>query len=261
MKLKDFKTVVFDSATTMELAARYREQFSLNPSAADPRQWYAGSTDQLEQMMFSWQASLRSNVVLLAHVDTQKDDVLGNMVYNPRFPGRLRASISANFGEVYHTLLTQTASGETLYRLQTRTVPPFYASSMIQAPQGCDMHYDAVWANWPKHLPKRPLHALVYGPAGSGKTTFCRTFPTPTLIFLFDSQDKSTPFLLDPRVARVENTVEQIAKKTSGFIEHSVDLYYGAQDELLFRVEHFQEEDLKSPLAWAKFQRRVMDLQ
>jgi replication-associated recombination protein RarA len=35
-----------------------------------------------------------------------------------------------------------------------------------------------------------PLRALIYGPAGSGKTTLAGTFPTPMLIFDFDQKLK-----------------------------------------------------------------------
>ena len=35
-----------------------------------------------------------------------------------------------------------------------------------------------------------PLRCLIYGPAGSGKTTFAGTFPTPMLIFDFDQKLK-----------------------------------------------------------------------
>jgi hypothetical protein len=248
--LSQFKTLVFDSATNMELLARYREQFELNVGAADPRQFWGGSTSQLEQVLFTRQASLPLNVLTLAHIDSQSDMVHGKTLFNPNMPGRLRTSISGNYGEFYKMLVKEEEE-ETHYGIMTQSDNHYHAFSAIRAPRRGPAHYETLWKNWPIGFARRDIHALVYGPPGSGKTTFASTFPTPIFWFLFDSRDKVTLLSFDPRLAVVEESETKHGR---------VEDYRDKDGGLLFHVEHFQEENPTKPKAWSRFLARFQEV-
>src|SRR3990167_1795906 len=111
-----WRTIVLDSVTFMELASRKYQQYTLNPSAKDPRQWYGGSTEQLEEMLMIRFGSLPMNVVVIAHVDEDKDEVHGTYVRNPSAPGRLRKRMPSAFAELYRAYLGSVESGEREHR-------------------------------------------------------------------------------------------------------------------------------------------------
>jgi hypothetical protein len=89
---EQWKTVVFDSVTFAEICARKWDQHVINPAVEDPRQWWASSTDMMEQMLMIRFASLPMNVVTIAHVDEQKDEVHGTFLRSPAAPGARRPS-------------------------------------------------------------------------------------------------------------------------------------------------------------------------
>ena len=144
-------TVVFDSITTMEIAARAFFQYRLNPSAKDGRQWWASSTDALEQILYTRVAGLPMNVVALAHVDKEQDEVLGVRVRNPLAPGRLRGSLGGAYGEFYHHFVSQPRdannrpTGEREYLVQTQGSSQWNSSSQIHAPDPSVATYEALW--------------------------------------------------------------------------------------------------------------------
>jgi len=141
----EWATVVVDSATFMELMARKYHQFRLNPTAKEPRQWFAGGTDLLEDMVMGRFASLLINVVITAHVDEEKDEMHGSFVRAPKFPGRMKKGVSASFGEVYRAYVARNDKGEMYYALQTRSDTLYQAASQIGAPNPCWPTYDALW--------------------------------------------------------------------------------------------------------------------
>lgn len=141
----EWATFVVDSATFMELMARKYCQFKLNPASKEPRQWFAGGTDLLEDMVMGRLASMLINVVAVAHVDEDKDEFHGTFVRSPKFPGRMRKGVSAAFAEVYRAYVARNDKGEMYYALQTRSDLLYQAASQIGAPNPCWPSYEALW--------------------------------------------------------------------------------------------------------------------
>ena len=69
-----WQTIVTDSITFMELAARKWEEKVMNPmtkfaKGTDTRQWFAGSTDTIEELIIMRYASLPMNCVICCHLE------------------------------------------------------------------------------------------------------------------------------------------------------------------------------------------------
>ena len=140
-----FNTVVLDSVTFCELAARKFAQYVLNPHAKDPRQWYGASTESLEELVMIRLAGLQKCVVVVAHVDEDRDEVMGYMVRNPAFPGRLRKRAASGYGELYRAFVRRTDDGEREYLWQTKSSQDWNASSQINAPDPVAADYHELW--------------------------------------------------------------------------------------------------------------------
>lgn len=155
----EWMTIVIDSVSQMELYARYREKKTINPHTKEPRQWFAGATDALEEMLMMRFPALPMNVVVLCHVDEDKDEVHGFSLRNPSAPGRLRKKLASQYGELYHAVVRKgDQKGDKVYQLQTRSDNLFQAASQIDAPDPCEPLYTALWANWdasPEHANER----------------------------------------------------------------------------------------------------------
>lgn len=146
-------TVVFDGVTFAELNCRKHYQYSdASPyrGSKEPRRWFAAATDDLEEILMVQLGALACNVVVIAHVDREKDEMLGTFLHNPAAPGRLRTRFSAAFPETYHMQVSRDPkTGETLRRVQTQPDGRFYAGSVIlEAPDGCEPDYNALWVNY-----------------------------------------------------------------------------------------------------------------
>jgi hypothetical protein len=144
-------TIGLDSTTSFALAARRWGQYTMNPFSKEPRQWFAFATDRLEEMLNGRWLSLRSNVVLLCHIDQDKDELHSEMVYNPAAPGRLAKAdgLPSQYGEFYRLhVLRDKESGSIERLLQTENDGRYNASSQIGAPDPSVPHYEALWANW-----------------------------------------------------------------------------------------------------------------
>ena len=145
-----FKTLVLDSVTSMELAARKQQQYSVNPQSKDPRQWFAGTTERLEEVLCIWLGALHNiNVVVCAHIDEDKDELHGTFVRNPAAPGRLRKRLAAYYAEMYRVYASRPdQSKPAKYLLQTRSNQLYNATSVVaEAPDPCDATYAALWAS------------------------------------------------------------------------------------------------------------------
>jgi hypothetical protein len=142
-------TIVIDSVTFMELMARKEHQYRLNPTARDPRQWFGGSTDLLEENLMIQVGALPMNCVVTAHVDEDKDEVNGFFVRNPKAPGRLGKGkgLAAAAVEVYRSFVGRDADGNNQYLLQTQTDTIFNCATRIGAPNPCAPMYKALWPN------------------------------------------------------------------------------------------------------------------
>ena len=143
-----WRTVVNDSVTFMELAARKLQQYHLNPSAKDPRQWYGGSKESLEEMLMIRFGALPMNVVVCAHVDEDKDEMHGYMVRYPMAPGKLKKALPSGFGEIYRPYVARDDKGQRVHVMQTQADTLWTAASQIDAPNPCPNRYADVWRNW-----------------------------------------------------------------------------------------------------------------
>jgi hypothetical protein len=146
----EWATICVDTMTFMELAARKLSQYELDKNSREPRRWFAASTDMLEEAVLCRLGGIRCNVVILAHVDSDKDEVAGRMVFNPSAPGRLRHRLGGGYPEVYVSHLRRNEkTGLPEYSLQTRADVRYNASSVfLGAPDPCEPMYKELWANW-----------------------------------------------------------------------------------------------------------------
>ena len=138
-------TLAVDSVTFMDIAARKEQQYRLNPTAKDPRQWFAGSTDTLEEVLMINLGSLPINVVVIAHIDEDKDELHGTMVRNPAAPGRLRKRSPAGYSEVYRAYVQRDGDGQPVYLWQTRSDQFYNALSLFNVPNPCLQGYKELW--------------------------------------------------------------------------------------------------------------------
>ena len=198
----NWNTIVFDPVTFMELAARKRHEKVLNPMqkfarGTDTRQHYSGATDDLEEMLAIRAPSLPMNVVILAHIDERRNEVSGEILRGPFAPGRLskRSQLVAVTQETYHSYCYRDDGGKRQFALKTANDGVWQACSQIDAPDPCYPHYESLFQNSP-HLRGKPLHCLVYGDTGTGKSTFASTFHVVgnVLVFCFDGHGKDLPY-------------------------------------------------------------------
>lgn len=154
-----WKTVVVDSVTSMELLARLIEVKLNNPappnrylagSKFDSRQWFAGSTDALEQMLCVRFAGFPLNVVVVCHIDERRNEVSGEILRGIFAPGRLskRNLINTAYQEQYRTYTVRGEDGKLAYGLQTQHRDGFAATTLISAPDPCYPHYESLWAGY-----------------------------------------------------------------------------------------------------------------
>lgn len=201
-ELQNWATIVADPLTGMYLSARKLEEKIINPlppgktkfsknTGVDPRQWYGGGVDALEDMLcIRFIGFMRQNVVLITHINERKNEVSGEILRGPSAPGRLSAKqeINAFYQEQYMAYTDRDDRGERVHLLQTCNDGRWSASSLIPAPNPMYPSYHSMWENWEGGT--RPqVKCLVYGSFGTGKSTFAQTFPKPMLVFCFDGKD------------------------------------------------------------------------
>lgn len=152
-----WRTVGLDSFTSCETSARLNEKYFLNPQtdkeykSRDPRKWWGGSTDVMEEALKVSFLSYPMNVVVTAHVDLERDEsaVVGTSLRNPMAPGRLRGSLAQQYSEFYYAYVhSDTKTGQRMGLLQTKSNGIFNAASQIDAPDPCYAHFDSLWANY-----------------------------------------------------------------------------------------------------------------
>jgi len=151
----NWQTIVTDSITFMELSARKWEEKTMNPmtkfaKGTDTRQWFAGSTDTIEELVIMRYASLPMNVVICCHINERRNEHSGEILRGPFAPGRLssRGELSAAFQEQYHLYTARNPEDGQLVRyLQTENDGEWVATTQIGAPNNCYPHYLSLWAN------------------------------------------------------------------------------------------------------------------
>ena len=145
---ESWQTIVADSATFMELSGRKWHQYVLNPTAKDARQWYGGSKELLEEMLMMRFAGLPMNVVVLTHIDEDKDELYGEIVRNPAVPGKLSKRLGSAFGEHYRMMVVRNEKGDLEHMVQTKNNGVYAAQSQINAPDPAFPHYLSLWENY-----------------------------------------------------------------------------------------------------------------
>jgi hypothetical protein len=242
-----YKTLVIDSVTFMEMAARKWDQFVLNPRTEEPRQWYAASTEMLEQMLMMRLRGLPVNVIILCHVDHDKDELHGTFLRMPMAPGKLRGKLASAYSEYYRAYVAKDGT----HWLQTRTDAVWSATTRINAPNPCPPTWSAIWSGWDG--PQYPVHVLVYGDAGAGKSTFAATAPKPMLVLHFDPYGKEVPYLVRGKPTDLyaddrHDTVRSVMSNKTG-------------NEII-RIEYYHDTVFTEPqLQPAKSRTRVVDMQ
>lgn len=190
-----FQSLAFDSVTFASLLARKWHEHDLNKNAKDPRQWYGGAVDLIEELLCIQLPALQCHVGVAMHISKTKIETEGSMVRAPLAPGRLLNMIAAAWPEVYHLYVERDEDGNRVRRLQTESDALWQAGTCIGAPDGCKARWESIWKSYPGD--DRPLwHGIVYGEPHAGKTTFLATMPTPIYAAVFDAQGKDVPYRL-----------------------------------------------------------------
>ena len=194
-----FKTYTLDSVTSMEMTSRLFGK-KLNPKG-DQRHWGGYRTDQLEQVLCMGLAAVPINIVLCCHCSEEKDDVNGSFVRTLHAPARLgeKRGLVSQYAEIYKMFVGRDEKGNSIHQAQTQPDSMWAAATQIDAPDPCWPSYDELWVNWDstngKVLLRPPLHWILYGDFGSGKSTMAATFPKPMLVHMFDAFGKDMPYL------------------------------------------------------------------
>lgn len=144
------KTFVLDTVTSASLKARKMFQYDLNPSSKDPRKWYGGAVDILEEVLLIQLPALKCNVCVGLHVSKIKVEAEGTMVRAPLLPGRLMESFSSQWPEVYRAYIERDEEGTKVGLLQTQGDEFWDAASQIRAPDPSFGVYDKLWKAWDK---------------------------------------------------------------------------------------------------------------
>ena len=144
------KTFVLDTVTSASLKARKMYQYDLNPKSKDPRKWYGGAVDILEEVLLIQLPSLNCNVCVGLHVSKTKIEAEGTMVRAPMLPGRLMESFASQWPEMYRAYIERDDQGEKVGLLQTQADEFWDAASQIRAPDPSYGSYGKLWKAWDK---------------------------------------------------------------------------------------------------------------
>jgi hypothetical protein len=147
-------TFAFETVTSASLKARKMYEYDLKPNAKDPRKWYGGAVDVLEEVLLIQLPGLHCNVCVGLHVSKVKVEAEGTMVRAPLLPGRLMESFASQWPEIVRAYIER--DGDTkVGLLQTQSDDRWEATTQIDAPDPCLGNYKALWVNWDKALKKR----------------------------------------------------------------------------------------------------------
>ena len=95
---------------------------------------------------------------------------------------------------------------------------------------------------------KPPIHVILFGDPGSGKTTSAATFPKPMIVFQFDPFGKDTPYLKKGEVQDLENDDNGTPFR---------EIYGKKSGTLTKRIEYYHDLDPKKPGAFRRFLTRM----
>jgi len=144
------RTFAFDTVTSASLKARKMYQYDLNPKSKDPRKWYGGAVDVLEEILLIQLPGLQCNVCVGLHVSKTKVEAEGTMVRAPLLPGRLFESFASQWPEIYRCYIERDDDGTKVGLLQTQGDEGWEAASQIRAPDPSYGEYSKLWKAWDK---------------------------------------------------------------------------------------------------------------
>lgn len=151
----DCATFCFETVTSASLKARKMYQYDLEPDRKDPRKWYGGAVDILEEVLLIQLPSLQCNVCVGLHISAEKIESEGGLLRAPFLPGRLNASFASQWPELYRSYIERSKVGDKTGYVQTQGDEKWYANTMIDAPDPCEPEYTALWKNWDRANRKR----------------------------------------------------------------------------------------------------------
>jgi hypothetical protein len=158
----DVGTFCLETVTSSTLTTRKMYQYDLLQGAKDPRKWYAGSTDVLEEILMIQLPALTCNVCVGLHLsktkvesENTKESGAVVMVRAPLLPGRLMDTFASQWPEIYRAYIGRDEDGKKVGLLQTRTDERYEAASQIRAPDPCSGAYPALWEVWDRRAAKR----------------------------------------------------------------------------------------------------------
>jgi hypothetical protein len=125
-------------------------QYDLNPKAKDPRKWYGGAVDTLEEVLLIQLPGLHCNVCVGLHVSKTKVEAEGTMVRAPFLPGRLMESFASQWPEIYRAYLERDETGKKIGLLQTESDEYWEAASQIRATDPSYGTYKSLWKTYDK---------------------------------------------------------------------------------------------------------------
>ncbi len=102
-------------------------------------------------------------------------------------------------------------------------------------------------------MQKPPIHALIYGETGSGKSSFAATFPKPLLVFCFDPMGKHMPYTKDGKAGEILSY--QIGDQIT--IPYQ-DVEYA---DGTIRIEFFHDLDIDAPTSFQNYRARMAAFQ
>lgn len=195
----EWASLAFDSMSFAYLSGRKYHQYDLNEDSKDPRQWYGGGVDLLEEILCVQLPALPCNVGVATHVSKTKVEAEGTMVRAPMAPGRLLNMVAAAWPELYRVYVEE-KEGRKVRRLQTDNDEKWQAGTCIKAPDPCRPRFEDLWVNWPKGEERSWWHGLIYGEPHIGKSTFLATLPTPLYVAMFDGYGKDMAYRMRGKV-------------------------------------------------------------
>lgn len=89
-------------------------------------------------------------------------------------------------------------------------------------------------------------HIMIYGDAGTMKSTFAATAPKPQLVTLFDNLGKDLPYLRRGKPGPREVSEQGVPYR---------EVYSRKDDSLLIRIEYFHDQNVKNPKATYAYER------
>jgi BarA-like signal transduction histidine kinase len=169
-KAGDLATFCLETVTSSSLTTRKMYQYDLLPGARDPRKWYGGAVDILEEILMVQLPALTCNVAIGLHMsktkvesEQTKESGAVQLVRAPLLPGRLMESFSTQWPEIYRAYIGRDEEGKKIGLLQTRTDERYEAASQIRAPDPCLGTYAALWEPWDRRQARRRERAAKSG--------------------------------------------------------------------------------------------------